>query len=75
MPWAMIAFLSLAQSLDPQMVQLEFQTKEACLTAGQQFAQTMIAVGFCVDKLTGDSAVWMSGPSAAKKPPGPEDQQ
>jgi hypothetical protein len=69
MPWVMLAYLSVGFTFQPQMVQIEFANAEACLAAGKSISENINAIGFCIDRFTGNTAIWAgTQPSEAPAP-------
>jgi hypothetical protein len=56
MPFFMMLFLVAANG--PEIVREDFQTMEACVAAGSTIASNLGVVGLCVDRFTGNIAMF-----------------
>lgn len=71
MPVLMIVFFVLAG--EPRMVEVEVKGMQECAMAGAPLAKSLDAVGICLDKFTGEVALWGSRPEGTAEPP-PQEQ-
>jgi hypothetical protein len=69
MPWMMIAFVTIGASMPPQLIEIEFADADACLAAGGNINKSAVAVGFCIDRYTGETVAWMTADDEGGKTP------